>query len=273
MKVEVAGITYHVELYGSGFPLVLLHGFTGDSSTWLPFCGRWGTHSQLIIPDIIGHGKTEISNDINRYMIEAAARDLKIILDKLGVHQVDLLGYSMGGRLALTFAVLFPERVRKLLLESSSPGLLTETEREQRRKNDAELARFIKEQGVTTFIDYWEEIPLFSTMKRLPSTVRGKIREQRLSNFPEGLANSLLGMGTGSQPSWWGLPLRKLDFEVLLVTGEEDQKFCGIARNMMQELKNGNWMMVANTGHAIHVEETEKFGKIISDFVSRINGQ
>lgn len=267
MKVLIDDICYHVDTCGNGFPLVLLHGFTGDSATWTPFCGQWGTHSKLIIPDIIGHGKTEISNDINRYKIEAAARDLKVMLDQLNVQQCDLLGYSMGGRLALTFAILFPERVRKLMLESSSPGLLTEAEREQRRMKDAELAQFIKDQGVKPFVDYWEGIPLFATMKRLPSAVKEKIREQRLSHSPEGLANSLLGMGTGSQPSWWGSPLRKLDCEVLLVTGEEDQKFCRLARKMMPELKNGKWITVANSGHAIHVEESEKFGTIISDFI------
>src|SRR5579875_310614 len=272
MKVPAEGLQYHVEIYGNGFPLVLLHGFTGDSSTWSPFHEQWGTHSQLIIPDIIGHGQTELSHDVNRYKMEKAASDLKTILDQLKVSRIDLLGYSMGGRLALSFAILFPGRVRKLILESSSPVLLMESERKRRRESDAKLAQFIREQGVKAFVDYWDDIPLFATMKRLPSAVKEKIRKQRLNNSSEGLANSLLGMGTGSQPSWWGPPLRNLDCEVLLVTGKEDEKFCGIAHNMMKELKNASWITVENSGHTIHVEEFEKFGTIVSDFVSGING-
>jgi len=269
MEALINGIRYHVEVCGEGFPLLLLHGFTGDASTWTSFCHDWGQHSKLIVPDIIGHGKTESPEEIHRYQIESAANDLKSILDELDVHQVDLLGYSMGGRLALTFAVLFPDRVRKLVLESASPGLLTEEERVFRRMKDAELAKFIRENGIKPFVDYWEEIPLFSTMERLSKVINESIRATRLGNSPVGLANSLLGMGTGSQPSWWGPPLMQLECEVLLVTGAEDEKFCRIAEAMLKNLKNGTWITVKNSGHAIHVEEREKFGTIVSGFLHK----
>jgi 2-succinyl-6-hydroxy-2,4-cyclohexadiene-1-carboxylate synthase len=268
VKVVIDDISYHVELCGTGFPLVLLHGFTGDRSTWTPFCERWGKHSQLIIPDIIGHGDTDSPMDVERYKIEATARDLAGILDCLEISQIDLLGYSMGGRLALTFALIFPERVRKLVLESASPGLVTEEERKQRRMNDAKLANFIKENGITAFVDYWEDIPLFSSMKTLSPEIRGEIRKQRLKNSPIGLANSLIGMGTGSQPSWWGYPLKNLPCEVLLIAGGKDQKFCRIAEKMAMAIKNNKLEKIANCGHAIHVEECEKFGTIVSDFLS-----
>jgi 2-succinyl-6-hydroxy-2,4-cyclohexadiene-1-carboxylate synthase len=267
MYVVIDGIRYYVEKKGEGFPLLLLHGFTGDSSTWTPFCPIWGEHSTLIFPDIIGHGKTESPDKSNHYQIETVADDLKNILDKLGVHQVDVLGYSMGGRLALTFALLYPERVRKLILESASPGLVTEQERETRRMKDRELAEFILKAGIKPFVDYWEAIPLFSTMNRLSASVKEAVRKQRLRNTPTGLANSLLGMGTGSQPSWWG-SLGRITNEVLLLTGEEDEKFCAIAQKMLDEFQNGTWIALKNSGHALHVEEPEKFGTIVSEFLS-----
>ncbi|MCM3571228.1 2-succinyl-6-hydroxy-2,4-cyclohexadiene-1-carboxylate synthase [Neobacillus mesonae] len=268
MKIVANGIQYHVEVCGSGFPLVLLHGFTGDSSTWTPFCETLGRHSKLLMPDIIGHGRTELPDDRNRYSIEAAAQDIHSILEQLGIHQIDMLGYSMGGRLALTFANLFPERVRRLILESSSPGLATEEEREQRRMKDADLANFIFEKGIKSFVDYWEKIPLFESMKKIPLTNRENVRKQRLANSPSGLRNSLLGMGTGAQPSWWD-DLEKLECKVLLLTGEKDLKFCGIAKKMLRNLKHGTWTTVENVGHAIHVEDREKFGTIVSDFLSQ----
>ncbi|WP_251554568.1 2-succinyl-6-hydroxy-2,4-cyclohexadiene-1-carboxylate synthase [Neobacillus muris] len=267
MIVPVQDISYNIEVCGKDSPFVLLHGFTGDSSTWFPFCDRWGKSHQLIIPDIIGHGLTTAPNDVQLYEMESAARQLDHLLGQLGVNQADVLGYSMGGRLALTFAILFPNRVRKVILESASPGLKTEEERKLRRKNDAELAKRIKEQGLESFVDYWERIPLFKSMEQLPAETKCRIREQRLRNSAEGLANSLLGMGTGAQPSWWHR-LQDLTCEVLLITGEKDEKFCHIAKQMLQELKNGKWMVVKNAGHAIHVEETEIFGTIISDFLS-----
>jgi 2-succinyl-6-hydroxy-2,4-cyclohexadiene-1-carboxylate synthase len=266
VRVIVDGVQYHVETYGEGFPLLLLHGFTGDGSTWAPYRDVWGQHSRLIIPDIIGHGNTDAPDDLNRYQIEAVAADLVNILDQLDVKQVDILGYSMGGRLALTISLLYPERVRKLILESASPGLLTEKERQDRRKKDTELAKLINEQGILSFVDYWENIPLFSTMNALPESNKETIRKQRLANSQKGLANSLLGMGTGSQPSWWK-DLSNLGGEVLLLTGEKDQKFLLIAENIKKNCSSATLVVFNETGHAIHVEEIEKFGTIVSDFL------
>jgi 2-succinyl-6-hydroxy-2,4-cyclohexadiene-1-carboxylate synthase len=266
MNVLIDDIHYHVELCGDGFPLMLLHGFTGDASTWTPFCEYWGQHSKLIMPDIIGHGQTRSPNKSNRFKIEAAAKDLKKILDKLEVDKVDLLGYSMGGRLALTFAILFPDMVRKLILESASPGLATEKERTDRRMKDAKLANFIMEKGMESFVDYWESIPLFSSMQELPVETKMDIRRQRLSNSPLGLANSLKGMGTGSQPSWWE-ELGRISSPVLLLTGDKDEKFCGIAKRMTEKIKNAQWAVINDSGHAIHVEKKEKFGTIVSGYL------
>jgi 2-succinyl-6-hydroxy-2,4-cyclohexadiene-1-carboxylate synthase len=270
MQLKINDIGYHVELCGEGFPLFLLHGFTGDSSTWTPFCPSWSRHSKLIIPDIIGHGSTESPEDINRYKVEAVARDLNLLLNTLEIEQIDLLGYSMGGRLALTFAILYPDRVRKLILESASPGLGTEEERLPRRMKDGELANFIIDEGIKSFVDYWEGIPLFSTIKNLPEPIQEGIREQRLSNNAKGLSNSLLGMGTGSQPSWWE-KLSLLDCEVLLLTGDKDEKFCKIAEKMQKEMKKASWIVINDSGHAIHVEQKEKFDTIVSDFLSAKN--
>ncbi len=266
MDLLIDEIRYQVEVCGEGFPFIQLHGFTGDSSTWTSFYDRWGKHSTLITPDIIGHGKTESPEDLQRYKIESVAHDLTTMLDELGINQVDMLGYSMGGRLALTFALLFPNRVRRLVLESTSPGLATKQEQELRCLKDAELANYILERGIKSFVDYWEDIPLFQTMKRLPIEVQKRVRAQRLNNSSKGLANSLLGMGTGSQPSWWS-QLDQLACPVLLLTGEEDKKFCHIAEGMIKSLKNGSWLTIENSGHAIHVEQPEKFGTIVSDFL------
>jgi 2-succinyl-6-hydroxy-2,4-cyclohexadiene-1-carboxylate synthase len=267
MKYAVNGIRYHVDTCGDGFPLILLHGFTGDSSTWNPFCKNWGNHSRLIMIDIIGHGKTESPLDLNRYHILSVANDLDSLMDQLGIEKADVLGYSMGGRLALTFAVRYPHRVRKLILESSSPGLALEEERQERRIQDEKLAAFILEKGVESFISYWENIPLFQSQQTLPKSIRDRLREQRLKNSKTGLANSLIGMGTGAQPSWWD-ELEKLPHEILLLTGSLDKKFCEIAKKMKRKIKHCRWTNIEGCGHTIHVEEPEIFGTIVSRFLS-----
>jgi 2-succinyl-6-hydroxy-2,4-cyclohexadiene-1-carboxylate synthase len=267
MKYVLDGVRYHVRMCGEGFPLLALHGFTGNGATWFPFCEKWGNHSSLIMPDIIGHGHTESPGDYQRYSVEAAANDIRHLLDQMGIEKTDLLGYSMGGRLAVTFAILFPERVRKLVLESASPGLQEKRERSERRTKDGRLANLILEQGIESFISYWESISLFESLEKMPATINEGIRAQRLQNSPTGLANSLIGMGTGSQPSWWD-HLGDLSCEVLLITGAEDQKFCRIAEKMESCIRNVLLVTVKGAGHIIHVEQSEKFGTIVSGFLS-----
>lgn len=266
MKTMINGIQYHVERYGSGFPLVLLHGFTGAASTWKPFCPVWGQHSELVLLDLIGHGETESPGDMKRYAINQAANDLKVLLDQLRIEKVDLLGYSMGGRIAIAFASLYPERVRKLVLESTTPGLKTPEERQARIIQDEKLAAKMEEEGIEKFIDFWQSIPLFQSQQNLPEKVREQIRSQRLKNDPGGLANSLRGMGTGKQPSWWEA-LVNFDFDTLLITGELDDKFFEIAADMAAKLPKSTNLTINGCGHAIHVEKQQKFGTIVSEFL------
>lgn len=262
----INGVRYHVDQCGNGFPLLLLHGFTAGASTWQPFCPVFGKHSRLIMVDLIGHGKSESPLDAERYNVIDTANDLLVLLDELGMEQIDLVGYSMGGRVAITFAALYPERVRKLVLESTTPGLQDAADREMRMKQDHILAKRIETEGLEKFVSYWEAIPLFQSQSNLPEQVREQIRSQRLSNNAAGLANSLRGMGTGSQPSWWS-KLDKFQCETLLITGTLDEKFCRLAEKMAELIPNAKHLSINDAGHAIHVEQPEKFGTMVSEFL------
>jgi len=267
MKYDIDGIPYQVDVIGDGFPLVLLHGFTGDSNTWKPFYQQWCKDRKLIVIDIIGHGQSDSPQDLERYKMLSVSKDIRKILDLLKIEKTDILGYSMGGRLALSFAIQYPPFVRKLILESSSPGLLTEQERKHRQIQDKKICDFIQKNGIEEFVEYWGNISLFSTQKNLPIHKQEEIKVQRLKNSVIGLCNSLIGMGTGTQPSWWA-HLHKLEADTLLVTGILDQKFCSIAEEMKKGIKNVEWVNVEECGHAIHVEHPEKFGTIVDRFLS-----
>ncbi|EDL64973.1 2-succinyl-6-hydroxy-2,4-cyclohexadiene-1-carboxylate synthase [Bacillus sp. SG-1] len=263
--MSINGVQYHIEVHGKGTPILLLHGFTGDNSTWdelLPYLENYRT----IAVDLLGHGRTDTPDNPDRYQIEHAIEDLKAIIDELNTEEVYLLGYSMGGRLALAFSAAYPERVKALILESSSPGLKTEEERKQRVAGDEKLAGMIVDKGLKDFVDYWENIPLFSSQKQLPISKQKEIRQNRLSQNPLGLANSLRGMGTGRQPDYWE-ELRNLPMEMLFITGELDSKFCRIAEEMQAKAKNAIFEKVDGAGHALHVEEPEKFGTIVREFL------
>ncbi len=266
MIIEIENVNYHVTIDGEGEALLLLHGFTGDSGTWHPFIPLWKKDYKVITVDIIGHGKTDSPKELEKYTMKESVKHLKDVIDYLHIAPVHLLGYSMGGRLALAYCMEYPETVKKLILESASPGLRTEMERRQRRIQDDNLGDSILEHGIINFVNKWEKIPLFKSQDRLDLANKQAIRNQRLANNPIGLANSLRGMGTGAQSSYWS-QISKLQVETLLITGELDRKFFQIAEEMVEINKKMRHLNVNDAGHAIHVEKPEIFGTIVMEFL------
>jgi|UPI000509E452 2-succinyl-6-hydroxy-2,4-cyclohexadiene-1-carboxylate synthase len=264
MILRVNEIDYFVDVKGEGFPVVFLHGFTGDTRTWSEVTDMLKGMCQCISIDIIGHGKTDSPLDADRYSMDAASEDIKAILDELHIKKAAFVGYSMGGRLALHYSNLYSDTVSVLILESASPGLKTEEERRERRERDHALADRIMGEGLQSFVEFWEGIPLFSTQKKLPQKVKERIRVQRLQQSPVGLSNSLKGMGTGAQPSWWDA-LKNLPFPVILLIGELDRKFAAIADEMKMSIPDTEIIPFFDTGHAIHVEDPRKFGTIVKE--------
>lgn len=269
MLISIRGNEYNVSVIGKGEAIVLLHGFTGDGRTWDDLAPDLSSSRQVVIIDLLGHGKTASPLDSELYTIQRAADDIWAILDRLKIEKAHFLGYSMGGRLALAITVLFPNRVSSLILESTSPGLRSQIEREQRILQDEKLAELILSDGITAFVDKWENIPLFSTQKFLPEKIRMKIKSQRLENNPLGLANSLRGMGTGRQPSFWN-ELHDLKIPVLILCGELDEKFCAIGNEMERLLPQSKQIIFKGAGHAIHVEEPQKFDTIVKEYLDNL---
>ncbi|WP_010647289.1 2-succinyl-6-hydroxy-2,4-cyclohexadiene-1-carboxylate synthase [Oceanobacillus massiliensis] len=255
--------TYWYEIHGHGIPVVLLHGFTGSTATWQDLVDEWDSDYQLITVDLPGHGKTRTPSLAT---MDDCCNDLDKLFQYLELKSFHMVGYSMGGRTALSFVRLYPDHILSLTLESASPGLALEEERVQRIEKDEHLATRLERDGIESFVDFWEDIPLFDSQRRLPLNVQEKIRQERLSQSPQGLAQSLRTMGTGRQPSCWEV-LSTIDKPVLLIVGEFDSKFIHINKKMQNELISGNLIICEDAGHAIHVEKPAVFGKIVSGFI------
>lgn len=267
MKLTANGIRYHVEIINEGKQetLVFLHGFTGSTKSWKPVVNEWN-NAKIVLIDLVGHGQTDCPETAASYSMERQLEDLDALFDQLHVDKLTLVGYSMGGRTALAYACRFPERIEKLVLESASPGLRSEAEQQERRKRDEELAERIVTGGIDRFVGRWENIPLFDSQKSLPEPVKQAVRQERLAQNPVGLANSLRGMGTGAQPSYWD-QLADLNMPVLLVTGQLDTKFGAIAAEMTGLLPNAVHKTI-EAGHAIHVEKPVEFATIVREYLS-----
>ena len=255
--------TYAYTDNGKGHALILLHGFTGSSETWKGFVESWKTNHRVITVDLPGHGRTTGKSTLS---MKEVCRHLQILFDLLAIEKCHLLGYSMGGRTALSFAMWYPRYIEMLILESASPGLNTEQEREARVLHDQQLANRIKDEGIEAFVDFWANIPLFATQRKLPKEVQATIRQERLQQSTHGLTNSLLYLGTGKQPSWWQ-DLETLNRPVCLIVGELDEKFIHINEQMQKKLLQASFHLVKNAGHTVHVEQPKAFSQIVEQHV------
>ncbi len=269
MILTVRGIKVNIQIWNefASQTIVMLHGFTGTINTWEQVA-TFLPNFRTVAIDLIGHGKTDAPEDVSKYTMEEQIEILDEVFTQLALKSFTLLGYSMGGRIALSYATAFLKRVNQLILESASPGLKTEEERIARKMSDEALANKIEQQGINAFVDMWENIPLFETQKVLPQDVQRAIREERLAQSEIGLANSLRGMGTGAQKELWS-QLSSINLPVTLITGSLDEKFCRIAQKMIEQLPNGRHVLVENSGHAIHVENPKQFATIVEDALNK----
>lgn len=178
-----------------------------------------------------------------------------------------LLGYSMGGRVALHLAREISWNVGdKLVLVSSSPGLATERERKERRAADEILAKKIESAvSAKLFYDEWKKHPLIATQSRLPSPWRERLLERRARADKGVWAAHLRLLGTGTLPSLWGDLAEISAPEILLVVGEEDMKFRGIAEKMVQEIPYAKVLIVPGSGHSPHLENPAGMATVIRE--------
>jgi 2-succinyl-6-hydroxy-2,4-cyclohexadiene-1-carboxylate synthase len=249
-------------------PVVLLHGFTGSKDSWRDLREQLRTNRRVISIDLPGHGGTRVGIDVENYSIErAAAMVIRLLNDVLAVPRFSLLGYSMGGRLALFIALNYGAHINRLVLESASPGIADCADRAARRHADAELAAFAESAGIESFVKRWESIPLFESMARMPAEKIDRLRRERLGCRVEELARSLRGMGTGAQP-WLGDELPALRMPTLAIAGALDSKFTAIGEQMAALAGDARFEAIDGAGHVPHLERPREFNRIVTDFLN-----
>ena len=233
-------------------PLLLLHGFLGRGADWDVVRAYLPPHWAVDAPDLPGHG-TAVGLGEDAYSMDGAAARLRARLGE----PADVVGYSMGGRLALHLAVTHPEAVRRLVLVSASPGLRTEAEREARRALDAARAADLAADPAG-FLDRWYRMPLFD----LPDSLRQRLTADRIAHVdPAEAGRSLAGMGTGAQPSHWDA-LHSLAAPTWAVVGERDAKFVGLAR-AMAEAGAVREVVLPDVAHGLLAERPEALAAVL----------
>ncbi|MGA1825440.1 MAG: 2-succinyl-6-hydroxy-2,4-cyclohexadiene-1-carboxylate synthase [bacterium] len=245
--------------------ILLLHGFMGSSQDWDDVTAGLCDQFCCLSVDLPGHGKTKIVGNEDNYTMENTARALITLLERLKIKKCSLVGYSMGGRLALYCALYFPAYFTKLLIESASPGLKTKKEQHERRTRDNDLAFQLETEDFPAFLKKWYNQSLFKTL--IHHKDFDTLMQRRLNNNPQELAKSLKHMGTGAQPPLWKRWARNTR-TTLLIVGENDHKFRRIAEDMAGTCKMAQIKVIRNSGHNTHFEKKDTFIEATQCFLS-----
>lgn len=228
--------------------VTLLHGFTLSGASWDDLRSRLPAGWNFITPDLRGHGTARVAP----CTMDDCAADLVAMWDDLGIDGSHVVGYSMGGRLALHVAVRLPERTRSLLTIGAHAGLEGDA-RHTRRAADEALAAQIEHDGIERFVEYWEALPMFAG---IPQDISRRLHEIRLQNSAAGLAASLRGMGAGAmEPLWSELPT--IARPSTFVAGARDTAFVEHARHLGAAVPGSRVVIAAETGHSVQFEQPD----------------
>ena len=244
--------------------IIFLHGFLGKAVDWHQYLGWLSEDYCCLAIDLPGHGQTRVDGDESNYTIPKCAEGIIELLNELEIKKAHLIGYSMGGRLALHLVIHYPKRWYKLILESATPGLQTDKEKKERWQDDQKLAAELENGEIRDFVTSWYAQPIFTSLHHNPQFI--ELQKSRWQNDPFELARCLRGMSTGKQTSLWN-KLAQIQIPVLMLVGEYDPKYKKIAGEMKKVCPELQVRMVENCGHMIHFENPYLFGHYIKLFI------
>jgi 2-succinyl-6-hydroxy-2,4-cyclohexadiene-1-carboxylate synthase len=224
--------------------IVLLHGFGGTRHAWEAVLAHLPAERyRPLALDLPGHG--DLTDAPRPIGFDGCVVS---VLDR-SPSRFALVGYSMGGRIALHLALAAPERVERLVLVSTSPGIEDPGERALRRDADNRLAQEIERGSIADFTARWRGQQMFAED---PPAVDRLARADQSRNRPDGIAAALRGIGTGEMSSLWGR-LCELGMPLTVIAGDRDAKFCSLGPRMAELAPRASFLTVAG-GHVLPFE-------------------
>ena len=243
-----------------GPPVVLIHGYTDNARDWVPLIPYLSKHYRLIVVDIRGHGRSDKPECC--YARIDFAYDIKLLLDALHIPQADIVGHSLGSMITQVLAEQWPERVRKVILISSTGGPRPGSKPKKPEFDYAAEIRKLKEP-----ID--PDSPFMVAWWSSPKPVNPEfIRRQRrdAANIP--LAVWLAVLDQGANPSDIQRNLPKLKAPTLLIWGSDDPIMEEEVRQTLREaLPSATVKVFEGLGHNPFWEEPQAVAAVINGFL------
>lgn len=246
--------------------LFALHGFMGDHRSLSPALSNIST-CDVIYVDLPLFGKSELPAPISTFYQYAEYLADQIREISKNYDHAFLCGYSMGGRIALYLLIHFQDFFSGGVLESAQPGVISESEREKRRHLEKNWMTQISE-DFSGFLNYWSNLEILKPSKSLSEEHEQLLESIQKHQHPAQLIRSLQITGTGQMPSLWE-NLKNISLPLLLVSGEDDEKYAEITRQMKSRLVDAESVIFPNCGHRVHLDQPQKLAEKITQFTEQ----
>jgi 2-succinyl-6-hydroxy-2,4-cyclohexadiene-1-carboxylate synthase len=243
----------------------MLHGFGGLATDWKNLITQLGTEYYCIAPDLPGHGESPLPATSTEISLSWFAKEVTGLIESLELEDPILLGYSMGGRVALQCALDHPTSLQALVLESTSPGLEGDHERQLRSSLDSNRADRLRKFGAEDFFEEWYHQPLFDSISEQSHLVTALIEARALQDS-NSLAMVLEQLSPGRQAPLWN-ELKRLHIPVKLLSGANDREYSRISRRMTEMVPHSEWTVIADAGHNCHLEQPLAFSLAVKRFI------
>jgi len=262
---RVNGVSLYYEIAGRGAPLVLVHGFACGIRSWDPQVRALSRYRRVITYDVRGHGLSDAPPEAAAYSQATSVADLHALLAHLKIGRAVVGGLSMGGNIALNFALAHPAMVSALIVADTGAGS------EEAGDWAAGLRAFadvLNRGGVEAFADMAVSHPLFARYVAQGPEAERLVRSCLTTHRARGLAHTALEV-LAKRPSIYSLDarLRALGVPTLLIVGEYDTPCLKPHRFMADVMPKARHVVLRGVGHLTNLEAPAAFNAAVKSFL------
>jgi pimeloyl-ACP methyl ester carboxylesterase len=264
VRARVNGVDLYYEVHGQGDWLVLAHEFSGGYKSWQPQVDALSRHLRVLVYNNRGYPPSTVPEEEAAYSQEQSIEDLRQLMDEVGVRRPILCGFSMGGSIAVNFALAHPARLRALVLAGTGTGSIDPV---QNARDFGPIAdRFLAEGPAKVGEDYLRGPTRIQLFRKNPAMWQ-KLYTEFSELSPVGMAYTLRGVQL-KRPTMYALEagLRTLRVPTLVLVGAEDAPALEPSRFLARTIPGATLKVFPSTGHTLQLEEPETFNAAILEF-------
>jgi 3-oxoadipate enol-lactonase len=262
-KARINGIEINYRDSGEGFPLLLIHGFTGNLRNWALQAPVLTRGFRMVSIDQRGHGHSEKPTQPEDYSLELMAEDAYGLLQHLGIDGCCLIGHSMGGMVAQHLALAHPESVRALVLVDTAAEFTSA----MYTRDGVHLIETARDQGMeAVFEEQLHTNPMADLIRGQPQLL-DLWRQQFLLTSREAYIYCACAI-VGREPLLD--KLNAIEVPTLIICGENDP-MVEASRQMHERIAGSELVIIHGAGHTPQIERAPQFNRVLSEFLARVH--